>query len=76
MGLSPIGGAVGKIISNIFGDPGVLVRRKDGGVEQIPLSELKKRGIDPNNDGDDWLEKVKDFFRNLWSQLNNGGGLA
>ena len=71
MGLSPISGSIGKIISKIFGDPGVLVRRKDGGVEQVPLSELKKRGIGPNNGGDDWLEKVKDFFCNLWDQLDS-----
>ena len=66
---------IGPIISSIFKRPAVLVQRKDGRVEQLTPGELRQRGIDPNND-DDWLgkilEKVKDFFCDLWDQLNNG----
>ena len=75
MGLSPIGGPIGKIISTILGDPGVLVRRKDGRVEEVPLSELKKRGIDPGNGDDDLWEKLKDFLYDLWDKFSGGRNL-
>ena len=76
MPLPPLNGSTGGFTSRIFGNPKVLVQRKDGKVEELTPGELRRR-IDPNNDGDDWftkmLEKAKDFFSSLLDRLNNSG---
>ena len=67
--------SIGSIVSPIFGQPKVLVQRKNGRVEEVPLNELKKCGIDPNNGDDNLWEKLKDFLYDLWNKFSGGRNL-
>lgn len=75
MPLPPINNSTGGFISPIFGNPKVVVQRKDGGTEELTRSELRRR-LDPNNDDDLFtvvLEKVQDACQYLLDQLKSWG---
>ena len=68
--LPPTSGKAFNIFPNIFRQPTVLVQRRDGTVEELTPSELKRK-IDPNDDDRNWWEKIKDFFSSLWNSDRN-----
>ena len=65
MRLPPLNG-LGNYASKVFREPAVLVEGKDGKVRQTTLSELKRQGLNPNqNDDKNWWEKLRDNVKDV-----------